>query len=227
MKNFLFDLYGTLVDIETDEQSREFKRGLAEITGADGDDVLSRYLALCKQADGGEGREFDLLPVFARLSKEFCPNVPAEQFALRFRKASTKKLRLYEGAAELVNGLKERGARAYLLSNAQACFTRAELKFLGLYNLFDGISLSSEVGYKKPAPQFFCAAFEKFGLEAAQCVYVGNDLGDDVEGARGVGMRSVYIETEQSRKYTENIRPDMTAASRKELAEMLFNMAEM
>ena len=127
---------------------------------------------------------------------------------------------------ELLEGLRARGAGVYLLSNAQACFTRHELEILGLADKFDGIQLSSEAGWKKPSGQFFLTAFERFSLSPDECIYIGNDLRDDVGGARAVGMRSIYIETEQSGRYEAAPPIDMQAKDFSELASTLFRLAE-
>lgn len=227
MKNFLFDLYGTLLDIHTDEQSKGFweavsgmlKKGTAET-------VRSRYLGLCAGQTVPEGGEFDLLKVMRKMVDEFGADCSAEEFARDFREASLKKLRVFGGAGEMLDGLRTRGAKIYLLSNAQACFTRYELEKSGLYDKFDGIILSSEAGWKKPSAKFFNAAFEKFGLLPEECVYIGNDLHDDIAGARSAGMRSVYIKTEQSGSYAEDIPTDMAVKDHKELASLLYKLTE-
>ena len=53
-KNFFFDLYGTLVDIRTDEQKPSLWRNLAEFYSLCGapytpEEIRERYLALCAQ----------------------------------------------------------------------------------------------------------------------------------------------------------------------------------
>lgn len=226
IKNFLFDLYGTLVDIHTDENSPAFWTDIAAMLGApDPARLHERYRALCNQ-EFSEGRETQLTKVFAELLREYGSAEEVLSFARRFRTRSMCKLRLFDGAAELLEGLRARGAGVYLLSNAQACFTRHELEILGLTDKFDGIQLSSEVGWKKPSKAFFGAAFEQFSLSPETCIYIGNDLRDDVGGASGVGMRSVYIETEQSGRYEAPPPVDLRAKSFPELAAILFRLAE-
>ena len=59
-----------------------------------------------------------------------------------FRALSTEYVRLYANGRELLTALKEAGRGVYLLSNAQRIFTEYELKYLGIYDLFDGILIS-------------------------------------------------------------------------------------
>ena len=227
MKNFLFDLYGTLVDIHTDESSGEVWQSVADmLERGDRETVRDRYAQLCAAEKVLDGGEFDLLKVMQKLVDGFGAECSAERFAINFREASLKKLRVFDGAAQMLDGLRARGAKIYLLSNAQACFTRYELEKLKLSDKFDGIILSSEAGWKKPCVKFFKTAFKKFGLLPEECVYIGNDLRDDIAGARSAGMRSVYIKTEQSGSYPEHIPLDMAVKDHKELASLLYRLAE-
>ncbi len=231
MKNFLFDLYGTLADIRTDEESDAFWESIRSFLGAaDAEEVRKTYRALCmkEEKDLPEGGEIDLLRVFEGLlekcGKDGCAYLgDTAAFAHAFREASMQKLRLFEGVEELLRGIHVRGGRVFLLSNAQACFTRLELEKLGIAGLFDGILLSSEAGFKKPSPRFFSAAFQAFSLAPRDCVYVGNDLRDDVGGAHAAGIPCVYIETEQSGRYESAPVPDFTAPDRPSLERVLFS----
>ncbi len=225
---FLFDLYGTLFDVETEEESDRFWQEVARIlhTG-DADGVKTFYLTACARAAEKlpEGGEIDLLPVFALLCKRYRPELSAISLASSFRAASTLKLTLFDYALPLLRGLKMRHAELYLLSNAQSCFTREEIARLGIGEYFTGIMLSSEVGWKKPALPFFQTAIKRFSLSPENCLYVGNDLRDDVGGARAAGMRSVYIQTKQSGVYDDPPAVDLRATP-DTLCEMLFRFAE-
>ena len=217
-RNVLFDLYGTLADIRTDEESPAFWARLAE-----GGATFTReqYLARCREEAENlpQGGEIDLLRVFSALTGKRGKALAA--FARFFREASLVRLRLFPYAAELLSSLRAAGARLFLFSNAQACFTREELRVLGLDRCFDGVLLSSEAGVKKPSPAFFEYGFRLFGLAAEECVYVGNDLMDDVGGAHGVGMRCLYLQTEQSGKYIDTPAPDFRARDLKDAQGIL------
>lgn len=228
--NFLFDLYGTLADIKTDEEMQSLWYGFAWLLGeSDIQKVRDEYLAICKKyADAREHKfvEFDLLRVFEEMVESRGANKEkAKILAREFRLLSRQKLRLFPCIVEILTGLKESGAGVYLVSNAQACFTRDELDELGITNLFDGILISSDAGVKKPDTEIFEIAFKKFSLNKNECFYVGNDLHDDVLGASSAGLKTVYIETEQSGKYPElSITPDYTVNNHYEMKELLYNL---
>ena len=207
---FLLDLYGTLVDIHTDEnQPSLWKRmaGFVLSRGADWEEKTLRraYLEAVHEEeerlrlrDRGiplARGEIDLASVFARLYEEKGVRADAAliaETALFFRKASTGHIRLYAGAKELLASLRQRG-RVILLSNAQSLFTRPELEMLGLTDCFDSIYISSEAGFKKPDPRFYRLALEREGLAPERCLMIGNDPVCDGQGARAVGMNTWVI----------------------------------
>ena len=217
-ENYFFDLYGTLVDIRTDENKPSLWRGTAEFYSLCGasyspDELRERYLTICAEetaalaavnpALDGTEVEIELRNVFHRLYEEKGVAVSAdrvEDTARLFRTLSfCRKPKLMKGAKKTLTGLRQRGARLYLLSNAQSCFTKPELRRLGLLDgVFDGIYLSSDFGVKKPSPAFFRTALTRAGLTGEEVLMVGNDPDADICGAAAVGMASRYIHTWQS-----------------------------
>ena len=211
MKNFVFDLYGTLVDIHTDENSLVFWRSIAKYyrgKGAkySGRGLKRRYTMLVKNYEdrlGGENCEIELRNVFRDLYSEKGVEVTEkliDDTAFYFRKRSTKYIRLYDGAKEALLELKTAGAKVYLLSNAQYSFTVPELKLLGIYELFDDIFISSEVGAEKPDRRFYQALSEKHGLRADETIMTGNEGTADIEGAKNMGWSTIYIRSSCSPK---------------------------
>lgn len=227
--NFVFDLYGTLIDIKTDEEPPEFWHGVAAYLGANesAEAVREEYISLCAGEKKGESHEIDLLCIFRRmLSSRGRDESEAQRLASEFRCLSMKKLLTFPYAKRILRGLKKRGGGVYLVSNAQSCFTLSELDSCGLSTLFDGIVISSDVGVKKPSPEIFAYAFDKFGISPENSIYIGNDLRDDVLGATGVGMATAYIHTEQSGSYNGMPEPTYSAKSHLELMQILFSLAE-
>ncbi len=204
MKNFIFDLYGTLIDVRTDEWSDDFWQRNADyfrsLTTKD-IDFKSRFNQLMVKYATDNEHETDIAKILAELfkaggavySKELIYAIGGE-----IRRRSTQKLQLYPGTVKGLQALKAQGKKIYLLSNAQAMFTAPEIKKLNLAPLFDGIELSSDFGYRKPSPRFFNFLIEKYSLDKEDCVYIGNDYACDICGANGAGIKSVYIRTESS-----------------------------
>lgn len=211
-RNFLFDLYGTLADIHTDEGSPALWLRMSALLGMEGAvwtpealekkyrDGIARMEAEARKVRGC-GAEIDVAPLFRSFYTDAgveASEADAARLAREFRVLSLCKLRLFPGAAALLKALRENGCRVFLLSNAQALFTRPELRLLGLDTLFDDILLSSEAGLKKPDAGFYGQMLTKNGLDPAETVMVGNDDQADCHGAAAVGLDSLYLHTEQS-----------------------------
>ena len=230
-RTFLFDLYGTLIDIHTDEEQpiawQELCKDLGEPLTR-WEDVKREYGQRCAAKKREQWYEFDLTQVFCEmLSSRGLETDDVSFLARRFRLSTTKKMQLFPCVIEMLDGLRARGAGVYLLSNAQACFTWDEIEGTGLTPYFDGVMLSSEVGWKKPGVNFFQCAFDTFSLDPDRCIYVGNDLHDDVWGASSVGMKTVYILTPQSGVYEMTLpTPTYRVANHQELCELLWRLAE-
>lgn len=213
----LFDLYGTLIDIHTDEQATKPWQELWEFldaTGAHYDDAAHLKASFDqlnavnvqearKGAQHPEWVEPDVLPVFQRLYAAGGA-VASERLAANaawvFRQACTSTFRLYPGAVDMLNALKQSGRRVVLVSNAQACYTRTELVKSGLTKVLDRILISSEEGIRKPSPLFFLRALERELTTPDHALMVGNEVQCDIQGAASAGIDGVYLHTAISRQ---------------------------
>ena len=205
----IFDLYGTLVDIRTDEQAPGLWAEMARIYGENGAEytpsaLKDSYFSTVAQMEGASLRqdaheahpEIQLEYVFQKLYRDRGGEADRELAVATgqmFREASMEYIRLYPHARELLTRLRERGKRVWLLSNAQAIFTRLELRRVGIDRLFDGVYLSSDYGVKKPDRRFFELLLRERHIDTGRAVMVGNDGECDIKPARALGLAAVYI----------------------------------
>ena len=68
------------------------------------------------------------------------------------------------------------------------------LKTHGLDQLLDVVVVSAAVNKRKPSPEIFENTLKALGVSASETVFVGDTLDADIEGAKAVGMKAVYIE---------------------------------
>lgn len=229
--NYIFDLYGTLVDIHTEENDPLVWKKLALFYGyydADysSEELKERYAAIIageeykmkseKKDDAHEAHpEVQIEEVFQKLFEEKGVKadptlaVHAGQF---FRILSTDYVKLYDGVTDLLEALKKKGKKIYLLSNAQRIFTEYEMHTLGIAKYFDDIFISSTCGVKKPDSRFFQLLIDKYNLDITKSVMIGNDGISDIAGAKSVGLDTFYIHSNISPKLPEEtvILPDGT-----------------
>ena len=221
-QNYIFDLYGTLVDIHTNESKASLWKNMAcifSMMGADYDEaelkraykqavkeeldiLLPRMQKKLSDETLSEGEVEILLDnVFHKLLEVKGIQADQErisQIGITFRSLSMSYINLYEGAAELLARLKNSGKKVYLLSNAQRVFTEPEMRMLGIYELFEGILYSSDAGVKKPSFHFYDQLFHKYGLKKEESVMIGNEYRADILGAENYGIDSMYVFTAQS-----------------------------
>lgn len=221
MKNILFDLYGTLIDIHTEEEQISFWRKLAKRTKQYGifeaEELKRQYKALCQEKEKSK-EEIDVLEVFQELYQVDFRK--ANRIAVLFRRLSTKYIRLYKGVSKLLRTLKKEGFRLYVLSNAQEVFTMPELERLRILKYFDGIAISSVYGIKKPNVEFFKQALAKFQISEA--IMIGNDLRCDIEPAHTVGLSSIFIESNLTEK--TNTMPDIVGFHYREIYQKIHTI---
>ena len=217
-KNYIFDLYGTLVDIHTDEEKKEVWEKLGLFYGYYRAHYLPRELkAAYKRLADCRDDMSDSYEVYPEIQIE---NVfrnlfvakgihPDEALVFRvgqfFRVLTTDYIRLYEGVTEMLEKLKTKGKKIYLLSNAQRVFTEYELYMLDITKYFDGILISSDYGVKKPDPHFFEILLRKYQLNSKECIMIGNDVKSDIAGAEKAGIDSYYIHSNLSPECKDRI----------------------
>ena len=218
---YIFDLYGTLIDIHTDEQQEllweelasEYRKKGVIYTAAE---IQKDYLKFVHEEEEELGKktsykypEIMLEKVFARLYNEgikansITANKEMEatdpwiwDIAVLFRTTSRSVFKLFTNTLSTLNGLRERGAKIYLLSNAQRCFTEPEMKELKLWELFDGIFISSDHQKKKPQPEFMQELLAEYGIAKDTAVMVGNDFTSDIRIALSCGLESIFLNTD-------------------------------
>ncbi len=221
-KNYVFDLYGTLIDLNTDEQSDELWEKMAIFYGYKGadytcDELHSEYIRLVeKEKKLAQRRHKEYSGVDIKLEKVFRQlytqkGVKTTKALLlftseAFRCFSTKYIKLYDGVIDLLETLKSKGKRIYLLSNAQRVFTENELNMFGLTEYFDGICLSSDEECLKPDYNYFKILFDRYELEKSESIMIGNDHLADTGGATDFGIDSLYINQSISPPIEDEIR---------------------
>ena len=216
--DYIFDLYGTLVDIHTDEDAPELWTEMAAYYSRRGaayqaEELHSAYRRLVGEAEAEMGGislrkdaheahpEIQIETVFRKLFQNKGVDADLDEAVRagrRFREVSTEYIRLYDGAKELLQGLRAEGGRVWLLSNAQSIFTVWELEQLGLAEFFDGIYLSSDYGVKKPDRRFFEILLQERGISPDRAVMTGNDGQCDIRGGREAGLATCYIRSNLS-----------------------------
>lgn len=225
-KNYIFDLYGTLIDINTDEWSDDIWKKMAVMYSYKG--AHYTYDELHKEYDRHVGEEkkavrkkhpdysvidIKIEKVFKKLFTQKGVKITKSQVmftAEAFRCFSTKYIKLYDGVIDLLDTLKSKGKKIYLLSNAQRSFTENELNMFGLTEYFDGICISSDEECSKPDTNYYKILFDRYELKKDESIMIGNDYLSDIGGADDFGIDSLYIHQSISPEIKGKLRSTYT-----------------
>jgi haloacid dehalogenase superfamily, subfamily IA, variant 3 with third motif having DD or ED/haloacid dehalogenase superfamily, subfamily IA, variant 1 with third motif having Dx(3-4)D or Dx(3-4)E len=194
----LFDLYGTLLDIQVDEDSAALWAGLTTALRSRGARVdpgglRDRFLSILKE-EGQRGREgFIMELVFQRLLTSLGVTEDIGRVGRLFRQLSLKELTLRPYVTPLLEALRRSGSQTGIVSNTEAILTCFDLDRFSVLLTVGTIVLSSDVGVRKPDPQIFHLALERLHAEPASAVFIGNDWAEDIVGARRIGLRAIYL----------------------------------
>ncbi len=208
--DLVFDLYGTLVDIHTEESDLVWEKTAfyfgfygARYTGPQ---LKAAFEAALRRREAKAGQSYECFPdipfeaVMAELFREKGVTENAEVLGVNaaqlFRISSLDYIKLYPHALEALAKLRENGCRLWLLSNAQAIFTAYELRLLGLGDQLDGIYLSSDYQCRKPDLRFYQALISDQKLDVSKTLMIGNDRHTDIAGAKAAGMATLYMHTD-------------------------------
>lgn len=205
-QNYIFDLYGTLADTHTNEGKAYLWNKLSAYFSSLGavyapSELKKSYFRYVHEEEAkyeDKNAEIQLDIVFEKLflDKGVTPEGwHIESVGSIMRILSRDYLKLYDGVLEFLQDLKKCNKGVYLLSNAQRLFTESELKVLGIYDLFDGIYISSDKGVKKPSPKFMEMLLSEYHLDKKESIMIGNDCSSDVAVANACQMDSLFIHT--------------------------------
>lgn len=194
----LFDMDGVLVDSEPVINAAAIK-GLEEY--------------------GIQAKPEDFLPFVGAGEDRYVGGV-AEKYGLAYRvemkhrvyqiylETVDEKIKVFEGARELLRALRDRGLKSALASSADRIKIDANLKAAGIpRSLFDAIVSGEDVADKKPSPDIYLYAADKLGAAPRECIVVEDAL-NGVQAAKAAGMRCIALTTSFSREALEKEGPD-------------------
>ena len=224
IQGIIFDINGTLIDIQTDEGSEEIYRAISHFLTYHGiyrhrgeiRDAYFRIMDEQRKASREEYPEFDAPSVWRELIRQFPGGEAFGPLKLRqvarflaevFRGISRNRLQLYPDVVSVLNEFQPR-FRMAAVSDAQSAWALPEMKAVGIDAYFKPVIVSGAFGFRKPDRRLFRAALSGMRLQADQVLFVGNDMYRDIFGARQLGMKTVFFSSNQGTKEMEGVSPD-------------------
>ena len=197
-KAVIFDLWGTLVDeLRYPEANRlvyqQKTHESADLLGVERDGFSRLWAASSAK------RMVGAFPSIEAALMDICRELGAEPDEKRVQAAATVRFEYVRnalaprpGAVETMSTLKRSGYKVGLISNCSDEVSRlwAKTPFAALVDM---AVLSSDVGLLKPDPRIYEIAAQGLGVQAEQCLYVGDGSSSELTGASNVGMTAVLM----------------------------------
>ncbi len=222
IRGVIFDLYSTLIDVQTDEGKEEVFNYLSsymQYYGArmGGQQLKSAFELERKRQFESSSEchpEVDLQTVFETiLRKEGLNNVfLAESCCKLFRALSRERFELFPDTLPVLREMKSSGYLLAIVSDAQKAFSLDEARMLALDQFFDRIVVSTYFGFTKPDPRLFSVACALLPVPPANGVYIGNDPEADIKGAKRIGMHAILL-SRNPRDRVLDVEPDFQASN--------------
>ena len=80
----------------------------------------------------------------------------------------------------------------HLITNGFQEVQHTKLSRSGLEPYFETLTVSEEVGVKKPNPEIFHYALRKANASPAESLMIGDEMAVDIDGARAAGIDQIF-----------------------------------
>ena len=105
---------------------------------------------------------------------------------------SPRIVRLIPGTMELLDYLKPK-YNLHLITNGFQEVQDTKLSLSGMKPYFETLTVSEEVGVKKPNPEIFHYALRKANATAEESLIIGDEMAVDIDGARAAGIDQIFF----------------------------------
>ena len=215
MKAVLFDLDGTLLPMDIRVFLKDYFGRLAKKMAANGYDEkgmmdgLYAAIGIMANNDGSCTVEEALLKYrLDTFGEKFTEvgNLFDEYYRVEFQEVQ-KSCGFNPKAAETVCKIKEMGYRVILATNPMypRNATESRIRWAGfLPEDFEHFTTYEDYHYCKPNLKYYEEVLEKMGLQAEECLMVGNDVDEDMV-AENIGMKVFLLTADMLNKHNKDI----------------------
>lgn len=219
----LLDLDDTILDFHKAERIG-ITRTLKDFDLTATEEVLTAYSAINKShwemLERGElTREEVLTGRFKVLFHRFGMDVDATACARRYEQHLSVRHYFLPGAEEAVDNLHKK-YRLFLVSNGTASVQKGRMTSANLYRFFEKVFVSQQIGYNKPAKEYFDRCFAQIpDFDPTKAMIVGDSLTSDILGGINAGITTCWVNLKG--EVAGNIKPDYQIKALSQLEELL------
>ena len=194
IKTLLWDVDGTLLDFKKSENYGIRKCFEIFNIGECTDEMLERYSVINRKyweaLERGELTKSQVLHdrFVEFFSSEGIQFDRIDEFNDEYQLRLGDKAFFCDNALETVSALKGK-YRQYAVTNGTIVAQKRKLTQSGLINIFDDIFISDEIGFEKPAIEFFNAVQQKIGnFNKDEVMIIGDSLTSDMQGGNNADI---------------------------------------
>lgn len=179
-KYVIFDFDGTVLD------SNQF--------------IIDSWQALFMHYTGKKSDEVAIVKTFGEILRDsviqFFPDADPDEGVELYRKWQVANvsgaLRMFDGIAELLEGLKQRGHVMAVVTSRKKETTHQYIDELGIRKYFDLILTCDDIEAHKPDPAPLLCALDELGADRDDAIMIG-DTKYDIGCCRNAGVDSVLV----------------------------------
>ena len=190
IKAVFFDLDNTLID---------FMKMKEVSVNAAVEEMINEGLKLDKKTAiqeiyeiyGKEGIEDDRIfqKFLIKTNKEIDYKILAAAI-VNYRKAQTGFIKLYPKVAPVIIELHKMGIQVGIITDASEIKAWIRLTEMNIQGFFEIVVANKKESELKPSKEPFLRAMKQLDLKPEDCLMVGDSPEKDIEGAKGVGMKT-------------------------------------
>jgi len=237
IKAVLFDLYGTLVYEERDEEEQyRFKayNRLIDYLKSLGYNVSINYFIKiynnifekCLERIKGTLNELDMIYVYWNIFKNLgiIPSLNLVKNCLDiFYTMEVRSVKIFPDTLSILNYCRKRSFKTAIVSNATIRFEYV-ISHLKLSNYFDVLMASYKILKVKPHPEIYLKTLNLLNISPQNAVMIGNSPLSDIIGAKKVGLKAILVkrhDIEENIFQKYNVYPDAIIFSLNELRKLI------
>lgn len=196
-KILLFDLDDTLLDFganEMDSLTKLFEMHQISFT----DEIFSTYSVVNRKLwNAYENSEIPLDTVlntrFSETLNKLGQEVDGVAWEKEYRKLLSEGYQMMEGALEVCEEL-SKSHRLFVVTNGVTTTQINRLKLSGLYDYFEDIFTSQDIGIQKPEKEFFDYVTTHIkDFNPSDALIIGDSLGTDIKGGNIAGIHTCWM----------------------------------
>ncbi len=220
-----FDADDTLLDFKTCEYSA-LKRAFEKHSLPFDEKIKKKYVeinqSLWAAFERGEITKAEILSTrFRRLFEELSITGVGKAFEEDYQNFLSSNGCTIQGAEELCREL-SKDFGIYILTNGVSFTQHGRFQDSGLLPFIKEIFVSEDLGFQKPAKEYFDAVMERVPeKDKNRILMIGDSLHSDILGGLRAGIATCWYNPER-KENLEEIKPDYVAADYTELRSIIY-----